>query len=42
MVKKEIIISIFVYNRRKIHCNNNMFYSGTLYEANFARYTSKV
>jgi hypothetical protein len=42
MVEQEMVIDIFVHNRRKIYCSINMFPLGSLDETNLAGYTSEV
>jgi hypothetical protein len=39
MAKKETIISILIYNLRRVYCSNNMLYTGSMDETNFDRYT---
>ena len=39
MAKKETIISISIYSRGRVYCNNIILYIGSLDETNFDRYT---
>jgi hypothetical protein len=42
LVEQETIFSIIVHNRSRVYCNNNMLYTGSLDEANFAGHTGGI